>query len=268
MLASGYSPRHAQWPAYTQPKLDGVRCLAFRNDAGEIGFFSRNGLPFHTLSHLRHELQAVLPTGLVLDGELYLHEVAFEAIVSLVKREQAASAALQYWVYDCFRPGVQASQAQRFTELEDVFCSLNGQAPHVRKVATALVRDEAEFTFYHQRFTEHGYEGSMLRLQGDCYLPGGRPASLQKRKDMLQEEFEIVAVFDGAGKEEGCAIFTCQTEQGARFNVRPTGSYDTRREWMHRKESLIGRWLVVKFQRWSQAGKPIFPIGITVRDYE
>ena len=68
MLAHKYNPDKADYPAYIQPKLDGVRCL-FTKD----GAFSRAGNQFMNVKHIENDLKPVFNRypNLVLDGELY-----------------------------------------------------------------------------------------------------------------------------------------------------------------------------------------------------
>ena len=80
MLAHKYNPDKIQYPAYIQPKLDGVRCI-FTKD----GAFSRTGKQFKNLRHIESALYSLFVTypKLILDGELYNHELKhdFEKIL-------------------------------------------------------------------------------------------------------------------------------------------------------------------------------------------
>ena len=87
MLAHKYNEDKADYPAYIQPKLDGVRCLFTAK-----GAFSRAGNQFMNVQHIEQELKsffAANPTA-VLDGELYNHGLKddFEKIISLVKKKK------------------------------------------------------------------------------------------------------------------------------------------------------------------------------------
>jgi len=56
-----------QYPIYSQPKLDGIRCIVTKD-----GMFSRNGKPILSAPHIKESLQSIFdetPT-LILDGEL------------------------------------------------------------------------------------------------------------------------------------------------------------------------------------------------------
>ena len=106
MLAHKYNPDKADYPAFIQPKLDGVRCLF---DAS--GAFSRAGNQFMNVDHIEQALKpffAKNPTA-VLDGELYNHGLKddFEKIISLVRKKKPtdndkaeAAELVQYHVYD------------------------------------------------------------------------------------------------------------------------------------------------------------------------
>ena len=85
MLAHKYNPEKADYPAYIQPKLDGVRCI-FTKD----GAYSRTGNEFKNVDHIKKDLKVVFNRypNLILDGELYNHGLKddFEKIISLVRK--------------------------------------------------------------------------------------------------------------------------------------------------------------------------------------
>ena len=106
MLAHKYNPDKADYPAYIQPKLDGVRCL-FTKD----GAFSRAGNQFMNVKHIEEDLQDLFKVcpWIALDGELYNHNLKddFEKIISLVRKQKPtdedrseARRLTQYHVYD------------------------------------------------------------------------------------------------------------------------------------------------------------------------
>jgi len=106
MLAHKYNEDKADYPAYIQPKLDGVRCL-FTKD----GAFSRAGNQFMNVEHIEYDLKPVFNRypNLILDGELYNHGLKddFNKIISLVKKKKPtkeerieAAQKVQYQMYD------------------------------------------------------------------------------------------------------------------------------------------------------------------------
>ena len=66
------------WPLYSQPKLDGVRCLIqYEPMRNRIVAYSRTGKEWKNIDHILKELKpffAKYPNH-ILDGELYNHEL-------------------------------------------------------------------------------------------------------------------------------------------------------------------------------------------------
>ena len=98
-----------------------------------------------------------------------------------------------------------------------------------------------------------------------------RSNDLLKFKNFEDSEFRIVDAKKGTGTEEGAIVFTCETEDGQEFDVRPRGEIEKRREMFINKESYIGKMLTVRYQNTGiqeEDALPRFPVGIEVRDYE
>ena len=134
MLAQKFEDRvdGLSFPLYTQPKLDGVRCIVYMQD-GELVAKSRQGKPIDTVVHILEELKPFFEQSpnAVLDGELYNHDYKndFNKIISLVRKMkpvrsekdtdktfakkqekfaialEEAKSKIQYWIYDVPRDG-------------------------------------------------------------------------------------------------------------------------------------------------------------------
>jgi DNA ligase-1 len=108
MLAQKYEDRkdEIEWPVWTQPKLDGIRCIATAK-----GLFSRAGKQFKSVPHISVALEDFFKENpdAMLDGELYCDKLAndFNKITSLVKKTKPSTKDLeeyektiQYHIYD------------------------------------------------------------------------------------------------------------------------------------------------------------------------
>jgi DNA ligase 1 len=84
MLAHDYTKR-PQSEGYSQPKLDGIRCVADAN-----GLWTRSGKAITSCPHVWESVKPFIAAnpGIVLDGELYNHDLKadFQKIVSLVRK--------------------------------------------------------------------------------------------------------------------------------------------------------------------------------------
>ncbi len=266
---------------YIQPKYDGVRA---RSD-GER-FWSRGGkpLPEDALAHIQIDF-AGLPEGCVLDGELMLPlPHTFQESVSRVKKsyDDPLQKQLTYYVYDC---SIKDGKTGRYGEFDpNGFCNRwqtlrTLEKEGVFKQGVCLARchaaeDENDVERIHRQYVNDGYEGSIIRHPYAYYEPGKRSYYVLKNKDMyreahnLEEDFMIVGVRDGKGKEAGHAIFQCITHEGKRFETRPQGTYEQRAIWFRDRANILAKelLLVVRFQNYTDDGIPRFPIGIRLKD--
>jgi len=269
MLALRYQDRShdIKFPCYVQPKLNGVRCL-YQNGK----FMSRKGKEYTVLDHLVPELN-VLNIDIP-DGEIYVHGMTLQEIIRRVKKERGPKTEeLQYWIYDQVNDKVFA---QRITELHIRFGVLErsilvGQS-RLKQVQTELVKSDEEIKKWHDKFVQDGYEGVIIRNTEGLYKVKHRSKDLQKYKEFIDKEFEIIGGHEGTGPDAGTVVFEVKTKEGQVFSVRPRGTREIRTEWYNDIKKLINKKLTVRYQNLSEDGIPIFPVGIeinaTVRDYE
>ena len=62
------------FPAFTQPKFDGHRCVAIIDDKGKCALWSRSRKPITSLPHIVEAYEALDVRNMVFDGELYNHK--------------------------------------------------------------------------------------------------------------------------------------------------------------------------------------------------
>lgn len=257
-----------KYPAFVQPKLDGIRCIAIVKD-GIATLWSRTRKPITSCPHIVQELEAAFENqDIILDGELYNHEMKadFEKIVSLVRQEEPGEGheIVQYHVYDLvdahlpFRERM-ATLIHLFNEYE--FYSL-------QRVPTSPVTKEDEVMDYFDTLRGKGYEGAMMRNADSLYV-NKRSYDLQKVKEFDDAEYPIVGVEEGRGKLAGHAIFVCKTESGKEFLAKIKGDTAKLKEYFDNHDLWKGKKLTVQYQGLTgKEGVPRFPVGIAVRDYE
>jgi DNA ligase-1 len=263
MLAHKFTDRGSsvKWPAYVQPKLNGQRMLF----DGEKGW-SRGGkiiLP-EVIAHIKEAL-GELPSGMILDGELMLpgNQLLQESMKAIKKYRPGVSETLQYWVYDIVHTRLPFKE--RYERLRGLHTPQTEDNPII-VVSTQMVKDQEALYEAHSYFVAWGYEGTMVRSGDNGYDIGHRNVQLQKVKDFVDGEFLIVDVVEGEGRFKGSAIFVCDNGDGEEFSCSPEGEMGYRRELYQNRNSLIGKWLTVRYQELSNKRIPIFPIGVEVRE--
>lgn len=267
MLAHSFEKRghDIKWPAFVQPKLNGIRCLAHKVSEVEILYLSRGGKQFGTLAHLTPHLLAIMTIDEILDGELFTPELTFQEIIAAVKREKTTNPntlLVEYWVYDIVQ--TEASFIERNRHLLGM---LPKKKPIIT-VPTLEAKNADMMRKLHAQFVQAGYEGTIIRNKHGLYKCKDRSKDLQKYKDFLDDEFKIVGGREGVGRAKGTIIWTCVTEDGKEFDVRPKGTEAQRRIWWKNLELYVGKKLTVRYQNRSDDNIPIFPVGVTVRNYE
>jgi ATP-dependent DNA ligase len=261
------------FPCYVQPKLDGLRCLVYMSPEGEIITQSRTGGQFDHLDHIKsspilHAIFNECPT-IVLDGELYTRDIPFETLAGLIKKKKITEqdkkqlGLVGYHIYDYIDLSDLTKTFSARNELLGEFQEMFSTHPIYFVKSEFISKDR--FLDWFQTYINDGYEGIMLRNKNSVYRQGVRSSDLQKYKEFLEDEYTIVDFTQGAGRDEGTIIWVCETPGGERFNVRPRGSVEYRRDLYQNGRKYLGAKLTVIFQELSTFGVPRFPVGKCVR---
>tara|TARA_Y100000593_G_scaffold21384_1_gene42868 strand:+ start:624 stop:1799 length:1176 start_codon:yes stop_codon:yes gene_type:complete len=269
MLAQSYEKhkKKLKYPCYTQPKLDGIRCLA-RRVGDVVTLYSRKGKVLDLVPHVNEALLKVLDDGDCADGELYTYGWDFQKIISAIKKTNENTTGIQYWIYDL--PNMKNRDepfSERFSwPKRNKILKAQGFNGCLIPVETPQCETEEQLMMYEDRYIKRGFEGSMARNKDSKYLFGYRSKDLLKVKRFLDDEYEITGFTDGISIETGCLIFTCKTKDGQEFSVRPIGTHDERKEMFKKGDTYIGKLLTVKYQELSNDGVPRFPVGLHIRE--
>lgn len=279
MLAKSFEDRkrfltdEEDYPCDLQPKLNGVRCLAFWDKNDRVKLISRSGKEYK-MSHIADELEPELPGNIVLDGELYIHGMPLQDLNALVrwsKNKNPDSDKVEYHVYDLIdKNNLNLSWKERRELLKNFFSKseekFKSKFVKIVPVETNPVYTQEEVYEEQSNFLTKGYEGAIVRLRNGKYKFGYRSSDLLKVKSFQDAEFEIVNYTNGIGKFENCIIYTCKTKEGKEFNVVPKGTFEQREEWLREGNTHIGKMLKVQFAEWTTDNIPQFPVGICIRE--
>jgi DNA ligase-1 len=272
MLAKDWNKEKSKikFPVYSQPKLDGIRCIV-RAD----GMWSRNGKQIVSAPHIFEILKPLFKINpdLIFDGELYADKFAndFNAICSLVKKTKPTTEDLiesakqiQYHIYDL--PSYNAVFTQRYKHLNKILTNYHSS---IVVVPTDQIDNMNDVAGYYEDYINLGYEGQMIRL--DEKYENKRSKYLLKHKSFIDEEYTILDVVEGIGNKTGMVgSFVFENKTGKRFNSSPKFNWEECTKMWNERENLIGKSATVKYFNLTPDGVPRFPyvIKIAREDYE
>jgi DNA ligase-1 len=250
------------YPVYSQPKLDGIRCIV-RAD----GMWSRNGKRIVSAPHIFESMKPLFETNpdLIFDGELYADKFAndFNAICSLVKKTKPTSddlakskESIQYHIYDL--PSCSGTFTQRNKTLIDISVPRGCVI-----VTTDKVNNENELMGCYSAYVGWGYEGQMIRL--DKEYESKRSKSLLKHKSFIDEEYIILDVVEGEGNKTGMVgSFVFENKNGKRFNASPKYNWEECKNLWNQRQELLGKSATVKYFNLTPDEVPRFPYVINI----
>lgn len=272
MLAHDYEDYKDKisFPIYSQPKLDGVRCIV-RSD----GMWSRNGKQIISAPHIFESLKSLFENDphLVLDGELYADKLSndFNKIISLVRKSKPtkddlieSAAVIEYHIYDL--PSHNGSFTQRWRELNKLYNVMTANSNVCCKlVSTDQIDNMNDISAYYFDYMNAGYEGQMLRL--DSHYENKRSKGLLKHKAFTDADFKILGVLEGKGNLTGKVGKLMFEIDGKPFESAVNGTWEYLEELFNKKD-LVGKIATVKYFELTEDGLPRFPKVIEIRDYE
>jgi len=274
MLAHDFDKRQDKvtYPLYSQPKLDGVRCI-LKHD----GMFSRTGKPIISAPHIFENIKHIFNDNpdLVLDGELYTSnkEVDFNTIISCVRKTKpnkqdllTSKTYINYWIYDIIDEN-NKNYKNRYKDLETLINGLNSS--YYKLVPNKFVDNVDKAKLLLETYISQGFEGQILR-DPDSYYENKRSTGLLKHKSFSDEEFEIIGYAEGLGKFANKLATLKVNVNGVEVDCTINGSMEYLEKLFNNKEKLIGKLATVKYFDITPDGSLRFPkvIDIGRWDYE
>jgi len=309
MLAKKYDDfiNKIKYPIFIQPKLDGNRCVTYLNKIDnptykDVIMYTRSlkEFPYNNandnirkavLEFLINNYDKSKKESIYLDGELYLHNKSLQEINSDV-RGQNANTNIQYWIYDMFYPSYKDESFEYRTKLLHTIYNKIVKSPKdktddlvkfTKIVKTDLINNKTECDKIYKQYLSDNFEGIMLREPTGEYLKSAtkkseqlRSKTLLKRKEVYDDEFEVVGYKDGKnGKEIGAIIWICESKNkdNDTFSVTPNMPLKDRYEIFKECEKRFdkkynGRLLTVQYRGLSDKGIPLQVKAVGFRDTE
>jgi len=269
---------------YSQPKLDGVRCLIqceqhmnYLNN--EIIAYSRTGKEWKNIDHILEQLRPFFEEhpNVVLDGELYNHDLKdnFEKIISLVRKTKPtdedrveSAEKVQFHCYDIVNEDWNFFDRSYFVQSHFAYYG-HHQCDSVHAVDHGLVFNTEEVEAAHEEFLDRGYEGSILRKNENYECK--RSWTLMKVKDFSDAEATIIGFEEGKGKRAGhLGKFIMRDDEGVEFGCPPGKGYNYKdmKNLLFRAPHYIGARATFTYFERTKKGSYRHPLFKIIRDYE
>jgi hypothetical protein len=273
--------KHIKYPCYIQPKLDGIRLIAkYNNNKTDIILQSRRLNEYIGFEFIEEEIKILLNDNknLILDGELYNHNLDLQNISGIVRNEKSNKDKnkLQYYIFDCFEINKNDTFEDRIQLLQVKF-NLFTQFKYLKLVDTLLVNNEKEGDKLYKEFINKKYEGIVYKNKNALYeysnIKEIRSMQYLKRKKTYDAEYPIIGYEEGLhGKDKGAIIFIMKTDDNKEFRAVPNMSLKKRKELykeaMKDFKKFKNKLATISFDEYSQDKIPLRAKFISIRDYE
>lgn len=245
-----------------QPKLDGMRCLAFVKASGEVKLLSRAGKVIENMMHIEKDLSE-LGVDVILDGELYVHGEGFQTNMSYVKKyHEGKSERILFNVYDV------VDFDKSYLERLEMFTK---DTTYVKKMRydSVYIRDEVKSFF--EQYVKEGYEGAMVKLSKSGYKSNARSSELLKYKEFIDIQIPLLDVVPSdARPTHGSPVFFWKGAKGHKLGDDIMGaglkmSHEQREDLLLNKQEYIGKMAEIRFFEYSDEGVPRFPVMVGIR---
>ena len=271
---------------YASRKIDGLRCLIYMGDDGNLHTASRGAMNYDAAMSdiLEHpdliQLFKENP-GLIMDGECYHHGYTLQQLNSVARTQKTVIdySILQFYWYDIV--DTNSTFEERWAFMQDLVDALNKTSQfivfdperefkdgelRIQLVPQILISGYDNMLDLHNKYVEEGWEGLVIRDPDKVYRPNGRTNDMIKIKVYKDDCFKVV------GKEAGLRgsedmVFIMQMPDGRTFKAKPFGDRLQKEEyWNNFDERYNGHIGECKFFYYSDDGIPLQPAFKAFRD--
>ena len=261
-------------------KIDGLRCLIYMGDDGELHTTSRGAMNYDAAMYeiLSHPDLIKLfkeNEGLIMDGECYKHGYSLQQLNSVARTQVKAVdyEILQFYWYDIIDLNLDATA--RINKINNLAKSLNltfnperefkKDELRIQLVPHVEISGWNNIMKLHNDYVEEGWEGLVIRLQDSVYGPNKRTNDWIKVKCYKQDTFKVIGIEQGLRYYDDM-VFILETEEGKQFKAKPFGDKNQKIEYTDNFEEKYKNHLGdVKYFYYSDDNTPLQPSFIAFR---
>ena len=230
------------------------------------------------VKHIELELQGLFKQQphLILDGELYNHKLKndFEKIISLVRKQKPtdtdrldAQHLVQFHVYDYTGQKPNLLENLKYKGRQDNLTCSDIYCPSICYTDTRRVATPAMIKVLHDKWLDMGYEGSIIRLNGEYEQK--RSKNLLKVKDFSDSEAKITGFVEGKGKRIGTiGKFIAVDSQGMQFGMPVMDKFKYLQDNFKEMQTWIGKIATFTYFEKTKRGSYRHPLFKAIRNYE
>jgi DNA ligase-1 len=264
MLANKYKDGMEPTGYWASEKLDGVRSV-FSNGT----FRSRNNNVFNAPKWFIDNISQNIPSGVILDGELFTKRGDFATVMSIVTKNVPIDSEwkqISFVVFDI--PSVKENFEERMKELKNVVNKIGSK--NIKMLKQIKIKDKNHLEQIQHTILSKGGEGVMLRQPGSFY-EHKRSNTLLKVKTFFDDEAVVVDHELGSGKYAdvlGHLIVKWYKgeNKGIQFSIG-SGLNDQQRK-SYKRSFPKGTIVKFKYFEVNPSGKPRFPTLLGVRHHK
>jgi DNA ligase-1 len=273
--------KHIKYPCYIQPKLDGIRLIS-KIENSEVKLMSRRLNEFIGFNFIKEEIKLLLENeqDILLDGELYNHELSLQQISGIVRSEDENyedKLKLKFYIFDCVDLQHHSlTFSERYEKLKELFHHKTFN--YLILTETIKIHNEKSSDEYYKDYIEDGFEGIVYKNLDAKYEYSNykeiRSYQFLKRKKGYDAEYPIIGYERGIhGKDTDAIIFIMKTESGKEFKAVPNDTLINRKKMyklaLENFDTLYKNKLAtIKFDEYSNDNVPLRAKFISIRDYE
>lgn len=273
--------KHIKYPCYIQPKLDGIRLISMIEDS-EVKLLSRRLNEFIGFNLMKEEIKLLLEneSNIILDGELYNHDMSLQQISGIVRNEQEdyeEKLKLKFYIFDCIDlQNNSLTFVERYEKLKELF--RHKTFNYLILTDTIKIHNEKSSDKYYKDFIDNGYEGIVYKNLDAKYEYSNykeiRSYQFLKRKKGYDAEYPIVGFEAGIhGKDKDAIIFIMNTPNGKQFKAVPNDTLKNRKKMYtfaldNFDTAYKNKLATIKFDEFSRDNVPLRAKFISIRDYE
>jgi DNA ligase-1 len=212
-LCMSYNVAKLTYPLYVEPKMDGMRVLAFVDGQEEIEYKSRNGKEMNHLAERFSKELLELADGrsVVFDGELMGSD--FQATMKQARRKTNRDLTAQYFhIFDCVELDQWNKETDIYSERKELLNEMWTDTTEVDGhdfetliiVDDMMVNDQDEMEELSNQYLADGYEGVILKQDLPYPYEGKKRPTWMKFKPWDTFDCIIVDMYEGhTGKNIG-----------------------------------------------------------------